>query len=355
MNLLYILNEYQYGAHIDVHKGLERLKKEGYINNYTIYPFLFKISQGLSIEDICSEIVEQINKIEPDAIIWSHTSGLKISDDFLKKLKSEYPKIIHLYFDGDIYQKFYKPLPREVIKLAGFCNVSFWPGYAEFVKELKKEGCKDIRYIPLTTDEIRFAKTYQLEHKYDVIMIGNYITSRIPFKTWPGSRLRKSTAEFLYKKYDDKFAIYGNGWEGKRYAKGEVPFEKQGELYNWAKVSVGVNNLHADYYFSNRLPIAMSSGKIMIHNYEKGIEKIFNDIKYPYFFKDKEELSEILENLLKKSEEELISICSSLREYALNKLTMYSAIKYMTEVAKEKIDNHNIITTNPWLKEECFN
>lgn len=352
MKLLYLLNERSIGEHIDVHKGLEKIKEEKLIERFTIYPFLFKISNGIKINAVLNEISEEIKKNKPNVVIWSHTAGLTITDKFLNKIKNNFPEIIHIYFDGDIYQKFYKPLPKEIIKLASFCDLSFWPGYAPFIELLRKKGCNDIRYVPLTSDDVRFSKQYKIIPSNNIVMIGNYISSRIPFKTFPGSKLRREIADLLFMNYDNKFELYGYGWGNRSYLKGIVPFERQGEIYNYSKISVGVNNLHAHYYFSNRLPISLTSGRIMVHNYEPGVEEIFADIGYPFFFKSKSELLEIIKKLLNYSDVELNNICSKYREFAFQKLTMVFALKYIIKTAYEKINNDKMITPNPWIKKD---
>lgn len=351
MKILYVINEYKSGDHIDVHRSLEKLKTEKVIEAYKTYPFLSKIKKNIKIEIILEEILQIISRYKPEAIIWSHTVNLKVNDAFLNRLRDKFPDTIHLYFDGDIYQRFYKPIPEEVVMLAGFCDVSFWPGYAPFIEKIRKNGGNDIRYVPLTSDDVRFANitnTYSPEN--GIVMIGNYISSKIPFKTFPGSKLRKKTADFLFQKYGKDFSLYGAGWGNSRYGSGQIPFEKQSEIYGSHKVSVGVNNLHANYYFSNRLPIALTSGNIMIHNYEPGIEEVFRDINYPFFFKNNSELLEIMMQILSYSTEITRKLTKEYREFALERLTIYVALKYILCVAREKFNNSKDITPNPWIK-----
>lgn len=354
MKLFLVLNENPLGSHDDVYSSLVALKTDGIIESYYIYPFLNRLAVGLSNKEIIKEIVNIARDFQPTGILWSHTGNLFVNENNILSLKKLQSRPSIGYWDGDIYHKFYKPLPKQMSNLVRMCDVSFWPGYCGMVRDLKKKGCSDIRYVPLSTDEQKFRELRNSKIIYDVVMVCNYVSSKIPFKTFPGSRLRKKVADHFYQKLGDRFAVFGNGWNGK-YAKGPIPFEIQNKIYHSSKVTLGVNNLHANYYFSNRLPISLSSGTIMVHNYEKGIEKVFEEIEYPYFFRNIQEAWNITQNLLKKSQNELDGIAKKYRQFSLNNISTYKNLKYMIAVLDDYhlkiINNSNLPNRiNPWIK-----
>ena len=353
MKLLLILNENPPGSHDDVHHSLEILKADEILESYYVYPFLARLADGSSNTEVVKEIVSIAKDFQPTGILWSHTGNLRVSENEISILKnlSSAPSIG--YWDGDIYHKFYKPLPKQVINLARGCEVSFWPGCCGMIEKLKKKGCNDIRYVPLSTDEKRFSKLRETKIIYDVVMVGNNITSIIPLKSFPGSRERTKIADHFYKKMGPRFAVYGEGWTGK-YTKGPVPFKKQGEIYHSSRIGLGLNNLHANYYFSNRLPISLSSGVIMVHNYENGVEEIFKNINYPYFFKDTDQAWEIAENLLTKSQDELDGLGSKYRDFALSNLSKVRILKYMVAIlsnyhTEKDTKKTGKVIPNPWI------
>ena len=353
MKLLLILNENPPGAHDDVHHSLKVLKADGILQSYYVYPFLARMADGLSNTEVVKEIIGIAKDFRPTGILWSHTGNLFVSEKEILILKnlSSYPSMG--YRDGDVYHKFYKPLPKQVITLAKMCDVSFWPGYCGMIEGLKKKGCRDIRYVPLSTDEKRFSKLRETKIIFDVVMVGNNITSIIPLKSFPGSRERKKIADHFYKKLGPRFAVFGKGWNG-QYAKGPVLFNKQGEIYHSSRISLGLNNLHAKYYFSNRLPISMSSGVVMLHNYENGFGEIFKSINYPYFFKDVDQAWEIAEKLLAKSQDELDESGRKFRDFALSNFSMVRILKYMVVVLSDyhkerKAKKIGKVIPNPWI------
>lgn len=352
MRLLLILNENPVESHRDVRYSLERLVLEGILEDYLVYPFLTYRAQGRSDDQISREIYEVATSFRPGAILWSHTGNLKISPGLMKKLR-DLPSAPSIgYRDADIYQSFYKPLPKEVVILSRQCDVSFWPGYSKTIEKLRNKGCKDIRYVPLTTDEEIFSSLRQDEKpEYDVVMIGNLVKSRIPFKDFPGSRLREAVARHFHKKLGSRFAVFGAGWDSAFRAR-KVPFHQQNKIYHQSRLVLGVNNLHAHYYFSNRLPIALSSGVLILHNYEKGVRQIFQG-EYPYFFRHKYEAWEMAQALLSKPQEELDALALHYRSVVMKKLTMTSALQYMISVLKEYKNQRNgqtrSVINNPWI------
>jgi hypothetical protein len=264
------------------------------------------------------------------------------------------------YWDGDIYQK-PQPLPKEIISLCKKCDVVFVQGAGDFSHLLKRKGCKDIRFAPAVTDTNRFCKLRSPDQKilYDVVMIGNNVTSRIPWRTAPGSRWRKELAEYFYKQLGGRFAVFGYGWKS-QYGKGPLPFDEQVALYHSSRVALGVNNwLGPRYYSSNRLPIALSSGIPVVHNYEAGFEDIFKPAKDFFFFKTTQEAWDITKKLLEKEQSELDEIGFKAYKFVSERLIMTELMRYMINVLKDyklaQEEGKELETrANPWINGSQF-
>lgn len=354
MKLFFILNENPPGSHVDVHCALKRLVDEKELQSFYVYPFLARLLDGKKNNEVVMEIIKKCEQFQPTAILWSHTGKLKLRNDELKILSKLDSLPVMGYWDGDIYEKPYKPLPKEIVWLARSCDVVFCQGFGEMTKIMINNGCKDIRYVPAATDEQRFGFLRQKDSdiKFDVVMIGNYVSAKLPWRIFPGTRWRKELADFFYKKLGPRFAVFGSGWKGP-YSKGPIPFIEQNIIYHSCRVALGANNLHAKYFFSNRLPIAMSSGVPVVHNYESGYEEIFKPIENYYFYETTSEAWRITKSLLDKGQSELDEIGLRAHRFALDQLTMMKNIKYMISVlrdykrAQEK-DNKVKMSTNPW-------
>ena len=118
------------------------------------------------------------------------------------------------YWDGDLYQSPYKPVPKELLELSSACDVVFAQGFGEMTEKMKIKGCKDIRFVPAFGDDKRFYPINPSNKEYDIVMIGNNITSRNPFRiNMPGTKFRKEIVKDFSKRYKNKFAVFGNNWK----------------------------------------------------------------------------------------------------------------------------------------------
>ena len=353
MDVLLVLNESRPGDHGDVHRAVSKIKADGRIRSYVTYPFPYRLSQAASHQDVNREIVRIAEEHEVTAILWAHASDLKVHEQTIKQLRELKSAPVMGYWDADIYQRFYKPVPENVRYIADRSNVVFCPGLDRLALDAKRDH-KDVRYVPLSVDHNLFSRKRKLkaDYTYDIAMIGNNVESRIPFKTFPGSRLRSKLADLLRKKLGDRFVIFGQGWMNPS-AKGVLEFDKQSDIYEDSRVMLGVNNLFADYYFSNRLPIAMAAGIITVHNYEKGVEEIFRGEQPPYFFRTIEEAWDIIKKLLDKDQQELDEMAMNSQRYALSSLTTESILIYMLEVLDNYKRSGNGLPMNelpnPWI------
>jgi glycosyltransferase involved in cell wall biosynthesis len=352
MKLLLVLNENPPGSHSNVHHSLSNLKGKNVITEYNVYPFPARLAQGLTVKEMLAEIIDTAKVFIPDIILWSHTGEIPVPVEAIDALKNVNPKLVMGYWDGDIYEK-PQPLPKELLKLAAFCNVTFCQGQGYFTKMLKKYGSTDIRFVPASSDELRFFKKRPANKKiqYDVVMIGNNVTSRLPWRTAPGSLLRKKIATLFSKKLGDRFAIYGEGWK-ESFGKGKIGFNDQVNLYHSSRIALGTNNwLGPKYYFSNRLPIAMSSGVPLVYNYEEGFDELFGEGQGIFFFKTPEQAWEICSDLLKKQDNELERIGDKAFAYAFDHLRTEHILDYMIKVLGSLIDQqfYSDSKKNPWV------
>ena len=232
----------------------------------------------------------------------------------------------------------------------------FLPGLNAFVRSLRRAGLKDIRYVPLTTDAGRFGGALEMrgegEPEFDLVMIGNRPTSRVPFKTMPGLRWRVELAGAFQVQLGRRFAIFGSGWRG-QCAQGPIEFSQQGEAYRRARLGVGNNNLRAAYYFSDRLPIAMSCGAVMLHNFEPGLSDVLGAGNPVRLFRTTAEACRLVETLL-TDDVDYSNEREAAREIALTRLTMTCAQGYMLDVLGSvrrslvgSPDSREV--PNPWL------
>lgn len=300
-------------------------------------------------------VLRGARRLEPDAILWSHTSDLTISGSDMGALRSVASRPAIGYVDWDLYQRFYKPIPRATRTAMALSDVVFVCAGGPLVDDLVGAGCRDVRYVPLTTDSVRFAADRQVGSApdFDVVLVANYARSRVPWKTMPGCRWRAEAVRELDRRLGSRFAVFGAGWSG-RSAQGGVPYANQGLVYQQARVALGMNNLHAPFYFSDRLPIAMSSGVFVVHNWEAGFDKFLPEgVRSATFSHERGGLWQAVRRALEMEDDRRRELELESRRVALASLTTYDAFAYMVAVLGERRRHGEAAAdsaiANPWL------
>ena len=356
MRLLLILHDNPVGYHDDWHRALLTLKTRGSLDDFAVYPFLARLVNGAGMQLIEQEIVAAVVDFGATAILWCHTSGFGVTAATISRLRNLRSRPVLGYWEGDMYQWPYKPFPNAARRIACASDVVFVPGYSSFARSLRRSGCRDIRYAPLPTDEVRFGDAFGLRQdraEFDVVMIGNRVTSRVPLKSMPGARQRIRLVRLFEKKLGRRFAVFGWGWKGK-CAQGSIDKRESGHAYAAGHVALGNNNLHAACYFSDRLPNAMICGSIQVHNWEPGFNLVFGQSPGLRFFDSAENAWLAARQLIETDEADIQQERSSAREMALAKFTLTHVQDYMVAVLRELRQSRLAAAAprsipNPWL------
>lgn len=355
MKLVVALNDVERGAHVDYHEGLARLRGEGRIDAFEVVPHVALRNEGHSDAAVVGMIETAATDLEADLILWCHTGELVVPDAVMDRLRMLPSPPVMAYVEGDMYQRFYKPLHKAARSVMCASDVVFVCGGGALVDQLARAGCHDVRYVPLTTDDVRFGadRPPGSEPDFDVVLVGNNPRSRVPFKTMPGCRWRARVVKMLEKRLGARFGVFGYGWDGPS-AQGPVPFDEQGRAYHRGRVSLGINNLHAPYYFSDRLPISLSSGVLMVHDREAGLDEVFPQrVASLMFPPDEESVWSSLRRALELDDAALREAELEARGVALGRLTTYHALGYVLDVAAEitarRRDAGVQPVANPWL------
>jgi len=359
MRMLVVLNENPVGSHADVRRGLLTLKSRSHLDEYVIYPFSARLSSGTSPAAIEEEIIAAAADLEATAVLWCHTQGLDVATATFSRVRSLPSRPVHGYWEGDMYQWPYKPFPPAARRVACACDVVFIPGSSSFLLGLRRSGCGDVRYAPLPADPDRFghsAHLRQTESEFDVVFVGSNPTSRIPLKTMPGARWRGQLVAMLEGKLGRRFAVYGHGWRGP-CAHGPVPKEGQAEVFARSRATIGNNNLHAAYYFSDRLPTAMSCGAVTLHSWEPGFDQVFGHDAPLRFFCSTEGAWEAVRRVLETDDADLEKERLRARDLALARFTISHVQDYIVEVMRELWQARRTgvsprVVLNPWLHRE---
>jgi hypothetical protein len=183
-----------------------------------------------------------------------------------------------MYYEGDPYSRYLHPLPPEGRALAKEADIVHTVGAGDFADNFRRAGASRVEWSPSRFDPASFGvKAATLDKRFDVVMIANRSRPRLPFRALPGASDRIRLVEYMQKRFGDRFAIFGNGWEGVS-ARGPLAFWDQEEAIGSSWITVNWDHYPKEpKYFSNRLPISLACGSIHITGYHPGYEEVFPD------------------------------------------------------------------------------
>jgi hypothetical protein len=258
---------------------------------------------------ICIEAIEELAKeFLPRFIVIFHISKFPISDSLIFNLRniSSKPKIV--YDEGDMYGGLSKPLTKSMKTLIRGADYVSIRGLGNWLQTIRKIN-SSIIYTPHSNSLHRFTQLLQCqkERENSIVFIGNRVTSRIGnIRRLKGAAKREKLVKYVSKSFPDKFKIYGSGWNKLDNCQGILPFFKQSEVCSNSWIQISYEHFpNIPFYFSDRLPIALSCGQVYVTHYHIGYEHIFNDCDFIYFYKSEKEAVEILTYLLSLSRSEL--------------------------------------------------
>lgn len=313
LRLLYLPNEGSRGDQLGPREGFEYLFKTERLEAYEAFSFLVEARELGSWDVMLDKLVDVSEVFQPSAILWCLQNNGIVPKRYVAKLKSLASRPIIAQRTGDSY---WKP-PREMVELGREIDVTFLTG-TSLIPAFKKQGCKVVRYHPEVFDTVRFGKPWQRTKSadYDVVMISNFY-NQLWFKRYPGQKERMALAYAFSKHFGKRFGLFGDGWKGWRCWQGKIPYDQQQEPMRSSWLVLGVNNWQDSHYFSDRLPISLSSGVPVVYKYFTGAEELFEDSKHLWFFEDVNDAMKKARHLLDMPVEQRESVARYGSAYAI--------------------------------------
>lgn len=346
--MLLVLNESEPMAAIDCYVALGQLQAEGMLTQWSVYPFLARMRSGLSAEALAAEIEAEAAALSATAVVLTHFHGTGIGPSLVHRLRETCPDASVGFWEGDWYARYRKPFPKSTLQVVRACDFVFVCGEGYVTRLFKQHGCADVRYVPLTGDDRFVPQSPPSSFDFDVVMIGGLARSRLPFKSMPGSIVRRRLVAAFSERFGSRFAVFGPGWTGK-CARGPVPYAEQASVYGRAAVVLGCNNLSARYYFSDRLPIGMLSNRPVIHEYVEGYEEVLGVDSGVCWFRSPSEAVAAAARVLEGRGDALVSPGRAL-SIAQCSLKTYNALDYIIRVLHEPTEGRGTPNCNPWIR-----
>jgi len=238
---------------------------------------------GASRSSVFKDLLTQVRDYSPTILIVQHPAGTGLLHAEWEQVRDA-GNFQMIYHEGDAYDNFRKRVPPEFRATAAAADVSFSVGASHQLRLLQAAGSKDARWTPSVFNPRVFGvRKIAKRRDLDIVMIANESSSRLPFKSIPGSRRRSELVRALTQRFGKRFAVYGRGWRGPS-ARGPLDYSDQEEAIQSAWISTGWDHYTAESkFFSDRLPIALASGTVHVTSSHPGYSDIFaKDLGFIY-------------------------------------------------------------------------
>lgn len=347
MKLLFLSQGHKVTDHPGYHDALIKLKNEGILSDFLNLPF-FGYAKERGWDGFYNEVVRLCIEEKFDVVFFHFFHGKEIPDPTrcvaeLRNLEKA-PIIIASVGDGfsDNWMRY--DYPKSFKQISRLADITFSTQMGKAADKMLKWGANNIVLCPNGMCQVRFkAQSVDLKNhnfEFDVVFVGSNNGNRLfnPIsKHWWGAKKRQQLVKALFKKFGNRFGLFGNGWDYP-CAKGAIPFDQQQNVFRRGRIVVGGNPYSlSDYYSSNRLFFEISSGIPTVELYVPRLDKIFRNNGHCYFANDVDHVIERCEQLLKEDKEELYSKAANAAKYVQEKHTQYHRVKFILDTVKRYI------------------
>ena len=317
MNTLLFINSSE-GSQEGVEDGFIHLEKTKKINElkWFYYQDYARNNKNCNIQ---KKMFEVAKSFQPKIIVLFRIMNFPVSDKFFLSLKNLESKPTIVYHEEDMYGGWSKPMTKSMkiaFKNADIVSIS---GLGKWYGNAIKYN-KTVIYTTHSNCLFRNSQKIELakERSKDILFIGNRVRSRLGnIRRLHGAKNKEKIVRDVGKHFINEFALFGKGWDNFTGNKGALDFYKQ--VIVCPKYWFHLSYEHfpeIPYYFSDRLPIALSLGQIYICHLHEGYEELFKNTDFIYFYKNKDEAIDILNYLKSLNNEQLYQKSVNAKKWA---------------------------------------
>lgn len=258
------------------------------------------------------QIIERAGAFLPDIVFFQFFHGFDDHGvdptaclDELRTLKTP-PLIFASLGDPYGFNFPFRRIPNRVLMtIARRGDAFFTTSLGRLSEYLASEGVKNIVFLPHAHDDANFTDG-DLGQDFDVAMVGSCAVTLHPKMlpwTLRNSLQRKYVARRLWKRYGNRFGLFGNGWSGHPCWKGPIGFRDQLRLFRSCRCVVDAPApVMVDYYASDRPFYIAGSGSPLVMHRIRGVERIFQDGVSAFYFDRLSEVTQACDHALSLDE-----------------------------------------------------
>ncbi len=243
-------------------------------------------------------LIETAKRFKPDLVYCQIQHTVIIDRDSLNAIKAFVPNVKIVQYTIDIRAS----IQNSYYNVSKICDMNLICSSAQ-IQMHRDNGIPNVHFLHVGYDpnyhtpEIKPKESYE----FDVVFVANTNT----IENYPAAEDRLNVANALRREFGSRFGLVGSGWPRDLKALGSVDINKSvEEVYSKSFSCISVSHFNEiDHYFSDRLLIAMSSGRPTVSwhfpKYEsyfvdgcdlviaKGPDDIVNKVKWLLDNKDK--------------------------------------------------------------------
>jgi hypothetical protein len=267
-----VSNEAKFGDDPGFRDALAGLTR-GYIGSYEVFALpAQETTKG--VYRAHDSLIRVGRLLQPSAVLFQSPHRTALSTETIARLKRESGNPYILYWEGEIWGG-NKRLPLASRALAAQADVVYSVGMGNQERFLRRAGARDVRYIPFTCCQVRFANARPMgwpNPSIDIVHIGNRVLAAGWIPSMPGEWSRGRLIKRLARGRSLQVRAYGSGWRG-RVSAGRIPYVHQLSLLERCRVSVNWDHYpRTPGFYSDRLPIAMLAGRMHVTTWHEGLE-----------------------------------------------------------------------------------
>lgn len=267
---------------------------------------------------ILSELPKLVSKLRIDFVIFHHYHSPALPDPtmVIKEIRSQAHQPLTVFSCGDpFYNGFFRPSHTESFKsISAAVDLVLTTSMGESADAIVGYGAKRVVLFPNGACQVRFPKLQEPHQpsiaEHDVVFIGSNNRSRNPTRSYFWySRRREQLVRQLFRRFGDRFAVFGHGWDSIPAARGPISFSEQIRVCRSARVVVGgVPYSPARYYTSNRPFNQITSGVPFVDLGVPGAKALLRDGEHWHLSDTTTGVGDRVQDLLDRSDAERVAM-----------------------------------------------
>jgi hypothetical protein len=235
------------------------------------------LARSVGERNAARELVELIRTARPSVVVQNTPRGFAFTDDWFDAVAALPTPPILVYWEGDAWARWTKPVPPETRVWWRRADLVFTVAIGKQRRLIERLGGRDVRFVPNTYDHVLFGREEATEppmgeEPTDVAVIGNWWGNRFFISRLRGARQRLQLVRRLQRDPEIPLAVYGQNWTG-RGARGPVPYTDQAAVARTALITANWDH-YADYAgsYSDRLPNLLLAGRAHVGTLHPSLE-----------------------------------------------------------------------------------